>query len=256
MQVNTISVKNLFVSYQSSRILNDITFDVAKGDYIGVVGPNGAGKTTLIKAILGLVRSKNGCIEIFGQAQANFKLWQKIGYLPQKPLSLNAMFPSTVREIVSLGLLSKKKFPKRLDHFDEEAIDKALDAMEISSLKDELVGELSGGQQQRVLAARAIVNEPELLILDEPVTALDPESSSKFMATIQRLNKENGVTILLVTHDMADIGKFASKLLYVDRKLIFYGTFREVCLAESVTAYFGEYLQHLMCHQHDKKETH
>jgi zinc transport system ATP-binding protein len=254
MQVNTVSVKNLYISYESSKVLNDITFDVAQGDYIGIVGPNGAGKTTLIKAILGLIRSEKGCIEIFGQPQANFNLWQKIGYLPQKPLSLNAMFPSTVKEIVSLGLMSKKHFPKKIDPSDEVVIDKALSAMEISALKDELVGELSGGQQQRVLAARAIVNEPELLILDEPVTALDPESSSKFMATIQRLNKEKRVTILLVTHDMADIGKFASKLLYVDRKLIFYGTFREVCLAESVTEYFGEYLQHLMCHQHDKHD--
>jgi zinc transport system ATP-binding protein len=114
-----------------------------------------------------------------------------------------------------------------------------------------LIGDLSGGQQQRVLVARAIVNEPELLILDEPTTALDPETREKFFHTLQELNQNKKVTIILITHDIGSIGKYASKLLYLDKRIIFYGSFEDFCSSADMESYFGEFAQHLICHRHD-----
>jgi zinc transport system ATP-binding protein len=251
MSVNIISVEHLSFRYNSQEVLSDISFSVHKGDYIGLVGPNGSGKTTLIKIILGLSKPGKGRIFLLGINSGEFRDWYKVGYLPQKLADFNPYFPATVKEIVSLGIFSRKKFPKRITKSDEKDIDEAMRLMEVQDIKDQLIGELSGGQQQRVLVARAIVNKPELLILDEPTTALDPEAREVFFHTLNELNMNKKVTIILVTHDIANIGKYASKLLYLDKKLIFYGSFEEFCFSENMTDYFGEFTQHLICHRHN-----
>jgi zinc transport system ATP-binding protein len=122
---------------------------------------------------------------------------------------------------------------------------------DVARISHTLIGELSGGQQQRVLLARAIVNRPELLILDEPTTALDPEAREKFFQTLMELNKTMNVTIILITHDIAGIGKYASKLLYLDNHIVFYGSFEDFCISERMTDYFGKFSQHLICHRHN-----
>ena len=122
---------------------------------------------------------------------------------------------------------------------------------DVADIRDEMIGELSGGQQQRVLLARAVINRPELLILDEPTTALDPEAREKFFQTIMGLNQTRNMTIILITHDIASIGKYAFKLLYLDKQIIFYGSFEDFCVSEKMTNYFGEFTQHLICHRHD-----
>ncbi len=251
MPVDIISVEKLHSGYNSSKVLNDVTFNITKGDYVGLVGPNGSGKTTLIKTILGLFEPMEGNVSIFGERSWEFKDWHKVGYLPQKLVSFNPHFPATVKEIVALGLLSKKAFPRKIDRNDEMAINKALDLMDISDLKDKLIGELSGGQGQRVLLAKALVNEPDLLILDEPVTALDPETRERFFNILEELNQVNKVTIILVTHDIGTIGKYASKLLYLDKKIIFYGSFEDFCGSDHMTRYFGKFSQHIICHRHN-----
>jgi zinc transport system ATP-binding protein len=129
--------------------------------------------------------------------------------------------------------------------------DDAMRLMDVLDIKNKLIGDLSGGQQQRVLVARAIVNEPELLILDEPTTALDPETREKFFHTLQELNQNKKVTIILITHDIGSIGKYASKLLYLDKRIIFYGSFEDFCSSADMESYFGEFAQHLICHRHD-----
>jgi len=123
--------------------------------------------------------------------------------------------------------------------------------MGISDLKDKLIGELSGGQQQRVFLARSLVSNPELLILDEPSTALDPSSRESFLELLKKLNREIGITVLLITHDTSQIGKYADKLLYLDKKVIFFGGFADFCRSEEMGEYFGRFSQHLICHQHD-----
>jgi zinc transport system ATP-binding protein len=248
--MNILSVEGLSFRYNSVEILSDISFSVNSGDYIGLVGPNGSGKTTLIKVALGLFKPDKGTVSLFGVNPLNFKDRHRIGYLPQRTL-FNPYFPATVKEIVSLGLFSKKKAMVKTDKSEDTMIDETIRLMDVLDIKDTLIGELSGGQQQRVLVARAIVNEPDLLILDEPTTALDPETREIFFDTLQKLNKSKNTTIILVTHDMGSIGKYASKLLYLDKSIIFYGSFEDFCSSRDMESYFGEFAQHLICHRHE-----
>jgi len=248
--VKILSVEELGFRYNSVEVLSDISFNIDAGDYIGLVGPNGSGKTTVIKIILGLLQQERGAVTLFSTDSSLFRDRQRIGYLPQKPTHFNPHFPATVKEIVSLGLFSKQRFPKRITKDDESLIYDAMAMAEVLDISDASIGELSGGQQQRVLVARALVNKPELLILDEPTTALDPEARENFFKVLYELNRRENVTVILVTHDIAGIGKYASKLLYLDKKVIFYGSFEDFCLSENMTHYFGKFTQHLICHRH------
>ncbi len=245
-----VSTELLSCSYREGRVLEDVSFQVERGDYVGIVGPNGSGKSTLIKALLGLVTINTGSASLFGSSLPDFRDWHKVGYLPQSLHLVNPVFPATVRETVGLGLLSLKHFPKRLNRTDNDTISIILDELGIYDLEHKLIGELSGGQMQRVLLARAIVNNPELLVLDEPTAALDPETRDRFYAMIAGINRTQGVTILLVTHDSGAIGEYASKMLYLDKKILFYGSFDEFCGSPEMSSLFGEHSQHLMCHRH------
>jgi zinc transport system ATP-binding protein len=245
-----LSVKDLSFSYDAAEVLSGISFAIDKGDYVALAGPNGSGKTTLAKVILGLESKRAGRVEIFGKESGSFNDWGRIGYLPQQVNMFNPLFPATVKEVVGLGLLSHMRFPKKFTRSDRDKIIKTLDLMKIAYLKDNLVGELSGGQQQRLFLARALVSDPELLILDEPTTALDPQTREDFFALVERLNRDKGVTIIIITHDTAHIGQYAGKLLYLDRRVIFYGGFADFCQSKEMEQYFGHFSQHLICHQH------
>jgi len=251
MPVDVLSVENLYFRYNSRDVLSDITFSISTGDYIGFVGPNGSGKTTLIKVVLGLLKPHSGKITLFGDDANAFSEWHKIGYLPQKISALNPRFPATVSEVVAMGLLSKKSFPKHMNRSDDITVDSILDLLDIMNLRNKPIGELSGGQQQRVLVARALVNNPEFLILDEPTDALDPEMRDRFFGLMDELNKKKNVTIVIVTHDMGNIGKYTSKLLYIDKKIVFYGSFEDFCKSSEITQFFGEFSQHIICHRHN-----
>jgi zinc transport system ATP-binding protein len=246
-----IETKNLSLHYGQTEALKDVSFAIEQGDFVGLAGPNGAGKTTLIKAILGLLPISKGKIELFGKTKEKFNEWGKIGYLPQKFSTINALFPATVDEVVMLGLLSQKKFPKKITASDQRKVNDILQELDISDLRKRMLSELSGGQQQKVLLARALVSSPEILIFDEPSTALDPESRESFFQLIQKLNKQNGIAIILITHDTGYIGQYANKLLYIDKSLIYFGKFSEFCKDEKMNSYFGKFGQHTICHQHN-----
>ncbi|NWF76545.1 MAG: metal ABC transporter ATP-binding protein [Nitrospirae bacterium] len=245
-----VSVNKVCFSYGQFEALSEVTFEIEKGDYIGLVGPNGSAKTTLIKIILGLLKQKSGTVSLFGTNPSAFRNRQNIGYLTQKLIHFNPYFPAIVKEIVSMGLLSGKKILKHITKDEEVLINEAMALINVSDLKDTLFGELSGGQQQRVLVARAIVNKPELLILDEPTTALDPDARGTFFKIIYHLNSNKKMTILFITHDIASIGTYASKLLYLDKKVIFYGSFEDFRLSKDMTQYLGTFTQHLVCYRH------
>lgn len=247
---NILSVKNLYFGYGPNPVLENVGFDVVEGDYIGLAGPNGAGKTTLIKTILGLVGNFKGTVELFGRDVNKFNDWWRVGYLPQRVNAFNPLFPATVEEVIKLGLLSKKSFPKRITKDDEVKVRETLELMGITSIAKKLIGDLSGGQQQRVFLARALVSKPELLIMDEPSTALDPQSRDNFFELVKKLNKDLGITIILITHDTAQIGEFSNKLLYLDKKVIFFGGFDDFCKSQQMNKYFDHFSQHLICHQH------
>lgn len=246
-----LSIDHLSFGYGAAEVLSDVSFSIDKGDYIALAGPNGAGKTTLVKVILGLEKKLSGTVEIFGVDSSIFSDWKKIGYLPQRANDFNPLFPATVKEVVGLGLLSSKKYPKTFNKVDDNKIEETLNFLGIADLKDRSVGELSGGQQQRVFLARSLVSDPELLILDEPGTALDPQIREYFFGLIEKINKEKGVTIIIITHDASHISQYASKLLYLDKKVVFYGHLVDFCQSSDMEKYFGPFSQHLICHQHN-----
>jgi len=245
MSMNVINVDNLTFCYNDLEAITNISFTVKKGDYLGIAGPNGSGKSTLIKNILGILKPQKGNINIFGQSLIFFHQWDRIGYLPQRISSLNNHFPGTVEEIVQLGI--KKRNTIALKH--------TLEMMRIAHLADRLIGELSYGEQQRTILARALISQPDLLIFDEPTTALDPETREIFYSLTGEMNRTYDTTIILVTHDTGIIGKYARNLLYLDKKVIFYGTFEDFCTSPDMAGFFGSTSQHLICHQHDKAES-
>lgn len=246
MAKEIITISDLHFKFEAAEVLSDISFGVRAGNFIGIVGQNGSGKTTLVRLILGLLKPSRGEIKLAVDRR-------RIGYLPQKLFPYSLSFPSTVREIVGLGLLPLKGFPKKLTRQDDEAIDRALDSLGLLEFRGRLISHLSGGQQQRVFLARALVNEPELLILDEPTLALDPEVRSNFFETLGRLNEKNKTTVLLVTHDIGTIGRYAKQMLYIDKKIIFYGGFDAFCDSAEAGEYFGEFAHHVICHRHDQE---
>ena len=240
--MSIIRVDDLTFRYNGLDVISDITFTVEKGIYLGIVGPNGSGKSTLIKNILGILQPEQGRVELFGNPLSVFRQWRKIGYLPQRLSALNAHFPGTVEEIVQMGLQKK----------DTVTLRRTLDMMAIGHLASRLIGELSYGEQQRAMLARALMRRPELLIFDEPTTALDPETREIFYSLTREMNRKDGTTVILVTHDIGVIGQYAQNLLYLDKKVIFSGTFKDFCSSQVMTGFFGPTSQHIICHQHDQ----
>ncbi len=245
-----VSAHELCCSHGEVAALEGITFEVAAGDYLGIVGPNGSGKSTLVRALLGLTPCRSGMVTLLGRPLSMFNDWQRIGYLPQNMGPLNQSFPATVAEVVQLGLLAGKKTPRRITRADRRQAEETLGLLGIDHLQRRLIGELSGGQQQRVMLARALVNRPELLVMDEPTAALDPEIRDRFYELVGQVNRQQGVTVLLVTHDTGVIGSHASRMLYLDKKLLFCGSFDDFCHSPEMAAFFGEHSQHLICHRH------
>ena len=237
-----IRVDDLTFRYNGLDVISNITFSVEKGTYLGIVGPNGSGKSTLIKCILGILQPEQGRVELFGKPLDRFRHWAKIGYLPQRLNALNTHFPGTVEEIVQMGL------PKK----DAATLRRTLETMAIGHLASRLIGELSYGEQQRAMLARALMRRPQLLIFDEPTTALDPETREIFYALTKTLNHREGTTIILITHDIGIIGQYAQNLLYLDKKVIFSETFKDFCSSGDMTGLFGLKSQHIICHQHDQ----
>jgi zinc transport system ATP-binding protein len=250
MPMILLQAEHLHIAYGSTDILRDISFQVQTGDYLGIVGPNGSGKSTLIRAILGLVPVTSGTVRLLGQPLALFSDWQKIGYLPQRLSFANPHFPATVEEIVRLGFIDKNGPKRRIDASEAAQLEEILARMGIIDLRHQLIGQLSGGQQQRVLLARALVGRPALLLLDEPTTALDPETREDFYDIVRELNRELGTAIVLITHDTWNIGQHAKRFVYLDKKVVFDGTFAEFCASAEMTSFFGEHSNKTIYHHH------
>jgi zinc transport system ATP-binding protein len=210
-------IDRLSYAYSGNLVLDNISFTIDEGDILGIIGPNGAGKTTLFSCMLGLLDDYTGTIKILGEniEKKNNKVFKSIGYIPQKK-TIEQNFPATVEEIVSLGVTTTGKTSK-------EKIALALETAGLFAQKDRRVGELSGGQQQRVLIAKAMVNNPKLLILDEPVTGIDLEMQNKFYSLLQRLNQENNITIIWASHDLDAVNRFATSVACINRSMFFHG---------------------------------
>lgn len=246
-----IEVDDLTAGYERDNpVFSNISMTVKRGQFTAIVGGNGCGKSTLLRVILGLHPVVKGEVRLFGEPLSRFRMHRRIGYLPQTP-NLLPSFPANVMEIVCSGLLSEKSFPRRITAADRLRAVAVLQQLGVESFQHRFISELSGGQRRKVLLARALVTNPELLIMDEPTTELDPASREAFYTMLRHLNTDCGVTILLVSHDSATVGVYASHLAVMDDGLLFHGTFHEFCQSEAMCARFGQYAQHLICHQHD-----
>lgn len=249
MKPSIISLDHVSVSFGTSQVLQNISLDIYQGDFIGIAGPNGAGKSTLIRTLLNL-NPYTGSINLWDTPLPQFQNWHYIGYLPQSLNQYSSQFPATVEEIVSLGLIATLSWPRILNKNHISQVHKTLHTLDIQDLAKTSIHDLSGGQRQRVWLAKALVSNPKVLILDEPTNALDPEIRNTFYEQITTLNQQ-GITIILITHDTNDIGTYAQKLLLLDTKSIFWGSFNDFCKSNIMTQYFGESSKHLICHQHE-----
>jgi zinc transport system ATP-binding protein len=244
-----VMVENVSFHIRGLEVLRNVSFAISPGDFLALIGPNGSGKTTLIRIILGIVKPTGGRVSLLGEEAGRFTQWQRIGYVPQKATHLDPFFPASVREVVAMGLLSQKHFPRLITPKDEEKIDRALEQVDMKDLKGRRIGELSGGQQQRVFIARAIVNGPDVLFLDEPTAGVDGDTQARFYEMLADLNHMKGLTIVLITHDFGIITKHVNKVACLNQRLFFHGTHEDFCSSPMVEELLrGEH--HLICHQH------
>ncbi len=211
-----IICQNLSVGYDSKVILKNLSFEVNKGDYLCIVGENGSGKTTLIKSILGLIPTISGKLETGEGLKSN-----EIGYLPQQTV-VQRDFPASVKEIVLSGCQGRMGLRPFYSKSDRLLAEKNMKKMDITDLSKRCYRELSGGQQQRVLLARALCATQKLLLLDEPVSGLDPRVTAEMYQTIKSLNDE-GISIIMISHDVDAAVKYASHILHIGNT-VFYGT--------------------------------
>lgn len=241
-----VEIDRLSYAYSGNLVLDNISFTIDEGDILGIIGPNGAGKTTLFSCMLGLLDDYTGTIKILGEdiKKKNSKVFKGIGYIPQKKI-IEQNFPATVEEIVSLGITTTGKVSK-------EKITLALETAGLLVQKDRRVGELSGGQQQRVLIAKAMVNNPKLLILDEPVTGIDLEMQNKFYSLLEKLNQENKITIIWASHDLDAVNRFATSVACINRSMFFHGkTYEFFENPDLLKAYSESSMQaHMHLHNH------
>ncbi|WP_010274092.1 metal ABC transporter ATP-binding protein [Paenibacillus senegalensis] len=219
---NVVEISQLTFAYNRNEVIRNLDLQIQQRDFVGIVGANGAGKTTLLKMIVGLIKPSSGQIKLFGEPLSQFKDWERIGYVPQTN-SFNPLFPATVKEVVLSGLYGRKKLFKRLTKQDHQKCDEALRTMNIADLADRKIGQLSGGQQQRAFLARAFINRPDLLILDEPTVGIDRQTQDSFIQLIRHMHERHDITFLMVSHDMEMMQSYlGSEAAYQAGKLNFY----------------------------------
>lgn len=230
-----IELTNVCFSYNSDEVIKDVSLEIHKGDYVGIIGPNGGGKSTLMKLMLGLLHPKDGSVKLFDTPLQKFNNWSRIGYVPQKT-HFDMNFPVTVKEVVAMGRYGKRglfHFPNKEDN---EKTEKALRQVDMLEYKDRQISDLSGGQQQRVFIARALVTEPEVIFLDEPTVGVDVKTQQQFYHLLRKLNRELNLTLVLVSHELDVVAHESTELGYINRTLEYYGNPEEFLKGE----YFHE----------------
>ena len=214
-----ISLKNVSVTYDRQIAVDNVNFEVRSGEYLCIVGENGSGKSTLMKGLLGLIKISSGSIDFQGISQS------ELGYLPQQTV-VQKDFPASVLEVVKSGCLNQTGFRPFYSKKDKEKVKKNMELLGITDIAKKSYRDLSGGQQQRVLLARALCAASKVLILDEPVTGLDPVVTSEMYEIIKKLNV-SGITIIMISHDIPSAVKYGTQILHMGTKLEFFGTVEE-----------------------------
>ena len=216
-----IKCENVSIGYEGQTVVKDLDFQIDPGDYLCIVGENGSGKSTLVRSLLGLKNVEKGQI-IYGDGLKQ----TEIGYLPQQT-GVQKDFPASVYEVVRSGRLNSRGFHPFYTAADRKAAVEKMDLLGIRDLAKQCFRDLSGGQKQRVLLARALCATKSLLLLDEPVTGLDPIVTGEFYQLIRRINRESGIAVVMVSHDIESAVKDASHILHLQETALFFGTTEE-----------------------------
>ncbi len=231
--MSLIECKHLKVGYESRTAVDDVSFSINEGDYLCIVGENGSGKSTLMKSILGLIPIKSGEI-IFNGLKQN-----QIGYLPQQTI-VQRDFPASVFEVVLSGCLNRLGMKPFFTAKERKIAEDNIKLLNIEKIRKKAYCDLSGGQQQRVLLARALCATEKILLLDEPFTALDTVVSNELYGVIKMLNKERGITVVMISHDVRNSVESSDMVLHMDTKILFYGTSAEYLKSQASKRLLGE----------------
>ena len=237
--VAAVELDHVSVSFGPVVALEDVTLRVERGEFLGVVGPNGAGKTTLLEVVLGVVKPDRGVVKVFGEPREDFSSPHKIGYVPQVS-TLDARFPIRVLDVVLMGRYPKIALGRLPGERDRAMALDALGMVRMQDLAGRPIGRLSSGQRQRVLIARALAGNPELLLLDEPMTGIDKSVRESLYDLVNDLHRGMGLTVVLVSHDLNVVSKYVDKMACMNRKLVSHGLPREAVGAEMLAATYGE----------------
>ena len=235
-----VEIEKLSVEYTGIKALDDISFGIAEGDFLGIIGPNGAGKSTLFRCMLGLHTQYDGTIRFFGQNIKDSKKYlSQIGFVPQKPV-IDKNFPATVREVVSMSQNSN----------DSKKVDEVLQKVWMHELADRRIGDLSIGQQQRIFIAKALVNSPRILILDEPVIGLDVYNQDLFFQILSELNTKEKISIIWSSHDLDAVERLANKVACLNKTLFFHGISQEFFSDDEMLKKYSETSMQMHMHHH------
>jgi zinc transport system ATP-binding protein len=244
MTLPAISLEHVYFSYEQRSILEDITLRVASGDFLGIIGPNGGGKSTLLKLILGVLAPDRGRIQVLGETPG--KAHTRIGYVPQN-VNQNLQFPIAVLDVVLMGRLARRRLGRPYSREDHEIARSCLQEVEMNGFADRPMAQLSGGERQRVIIARALSTSPEILLLDEPTSSIDPHFEEDLFGILERLNQQ--ITIVLVTHDIGIVNKHVSRVACLNQRLIYHGSHEDFCRSGAVEEMLAGG-HHLVSHRH------
>jgi zinc transport system ATP-binding protein len=233
-----IKANGLGFDYGAGWVFHKLDLEVEEGDFVAVIGANGAGKSTLLKMLAHALPPTTGEIFYYGTPIERFNEWHRIGYVPQNPMKMQRSFPISVEEVVGLGLLRGDSPWHRFGQSEKSAVERALSDFQLTELRKRKIGELSGGQQQRVFLARAMVHRPQILLLDEPATGIDTASKAALYAMLKRINREQGVTIVMISHDLELAAEAARSALCINHGICFRGEVHEALQHHHKHGYF------------------
>ncbi len=239
-------------SYNSEPVVRDINFSITPGEFAAILGPNGSGKTTLMKLALGLLKPTSGRVLLFGVPADRFTDWHRVGYVPQRTQATESRFPASVREVVNFGTYSGFDPLAIFKRRRSDRVDEAMEMAGVQTLADRRVSDLSVGQQQRMLIARSLVSRPDLLVMDEPVAGIDAAGEEQFHSMIRRFNRDLGITIVMVSHDIGAVMREATTVACINRDIVFHGPVHQLD-AKALSNLYGFPVDVLM---HDPEHTH
>jgi len=233
--IHAIEVHNLTVSYDGRPVLWDVDFNLDSGKIIGVIGPNGSGKTTCLKTIMGLIKPSSGFVKIFGKSLDEMR--ERVAYVPQRE-TVDWDFPASVLDVVLMGRYRSNNLFKRTNKTDLEIALHSIEKVGLTEFKNRQISQLSGGQQQRVFIARALAQQADLYLMDEPFVGVDAATESAILLLLQEM-KSQGKTVLIIHHDLQTVSDYFDYLVLLNTRLIAKGTPQEVLTKENLSNAYG-----------------